>query len=71
MRVGCGDHLAPEDLADGLMAQADPEDRDLAGQLPDDCHADAGVLGPTRSGEIRMASGVPARMPAMSMASLR
>ncbi len=42
---GGGDDPPAVDLADGLVAEADPEDGELAGQLSDDGVADAGVVG--------------------------
>ena len=47
MRLGRGHGRAPEDLADALVAEADPEDRDPTGEGRDDLHADAR---PTRAG---------------------
>ncbi len=47
--VGGRDDLAAEGLPDALVAEADPEERDLAGQLPDGVQADAAVLGSARS----------------------
>jgi hypothetical protein len=38
------DHLAAEGLADGLMAEADAEDRELAGRGLDQLEADAGPV---------------------------
>ena len=40
--AGAG-HDAAEDLADALVAEADPQDRDLAGEVADDIVADAGL----------------------------
>ena len=37
-----GHHGAAVDLADGLVSEAHPEDGDLAGQLADHRHGDAG-----------------------------
>src|SRR4029077_18386294 len=37
--------LTAEDLADALVAEADPEDRDLAAQRPNGVVGDTGVLG--------------------------
>ena len=41
--AGVGDSSA-ERLADGLLAQADPQDRRLAGEVLDDINADAGLF---------------------------
>ena len=43
-------HLAAEDLADGLMAEADAEDRNAGRGLLDQIEADAGVIGRAGAG---------------------
>ena len=43
-------HLAAEDLADGLMAEADAEQRHLARRLADQVEADAGLIGRAGAG---------------------
>ena len=61
---GGGDDLAAVDLADGLVAEAHPEDRVLAGQLARSTAMEMPALsGRPGPGEIRMASGAAARMP--------
>ncbi|OQA63626.1 MAG: hypothetical protein BWY39_00772 [Spirochaetes bacterium ADurb.Bin269] len=44
------DDLAAEGAADRLMAEADAEHRNFAGEMPDRFDADAGVLGTAGSG---------------------
>ena len=41
--------FGPKGVPDGLMAEADAKDGELAGEPPDQRHADAGVLGPPRA----------------------
>ena len=48
--VGGRNHLAAVGLADALIAQADAEDRDLAGQLVERRQGDAAVFGAARPG---------------------
>jgi len=68
---GRRDDPPAEDLPDALVAEADAEDRDRAAQGGDHLHGDAGVVGTARPGEIKMASGASALMPATEIASLR
>ena len=49
-RRGRAHHLAAEGIADRLMAEADAEDRDLAGSRGDEIEADAGLFGRARAG---------------------
>jgi len=44
------DYHAAERIADCLMAEADAEHRNFAGEMPDRFDADAGVLGTAGSG---------------------
>jgi hypothetical protein len=47
--MGGADDRAPEDFADALVSEADPEQRDLTRQLANGRHGDAAVLRPSRS----------------------
>ena len=47
--VGRSDDVAPEDLADALVAEADAQDRELAGQGADGVQRHAPVLRASRS----------------------
>ena len=46
--VGCLDDLATVGLPDALVAQAHPEERNLAAELANGIEAHAAVLGPSR-----------------------
>ena len=50
-------HLPAEGLADGLLAQADAEDRSLAREVLDERNADASLLGVQGPGETTIFTG--------------
>ena len=52
------DDLAAEGLADGLVAEADAEDGDFAGHVPDERHEDAGFAGRAGAGREQNAFGL-------------
>ena len=54
-----------------LVAEANPEDRELAGEPPDQRHTDAGVLGPPRAGRDQRAGYAQGPTSSSSSASLR
>jgi hypothetical protein len=71
MSTGAATMRPPKAWPMHCMAQTDPEDRDLAGQLVTTARLTPLFSGRPGPGEMMMPSGASARMPAMSMASLR
>ena len=49
-QVRSAHHIAAKSRADGLMSQADAENRHFAGEVPDQIDADAGILRRARTG---------------------
>jgi len=65
------DDPAAEGVADRLVAQTDPHDRDLRVESPDHVAADPGLLGEQGPGERKIASGFIASISTRVISSFR